>query len=68
MSEKEATLNQGEEPRSTPHHVRIPGFLVDDDIGLGDVVKKVTYAVGIRPCGSCEKRAEALNRWMRFSG
>jgi len=49
------------------HRVRLPGFLIEDDIGLGDVVKRVTYAMGIKPCGGCEKRAAALNRWMHFS-
>lgn len=51
-----------------PHRVRLPGFITnDDEIGLGDVVSRVTYAVGIRPCGGCERRAAALNRWMVFS-
>jgi hypothetical protein len=36
-------------------------------MGLGDVIKKTTYAMGIRPCGGCERRAAALNRWMSFS-
>lgn len=50
-----------------PHRVHLPGFLVDEDIGLGDVVKRATYAVGIKPCGGCEKRAAAMNQWMVFS-
>ena len=25
-----------------PHQVRLPGFVADDDIGLGDVVKRAT--------------------------
>jgi hypothetical protein len=50
------------------HRVRLPGFVSDEDIGLGDVVKRMTYAVGFRPCGGCEKRAGALNSWMTFSG
>jgi hypothetical protein len=51
-----------------PHRVRLPGFMVEEDMGLGDVVKRVTYAMGIKPCGGCETRAAALNRWMVFSG
>jgi hypothetical protein len=35
---------------------------------LGDVIKRATYAIGIRACGGCERRASALNRWMVFSG
>jgi hypothetical protein len=49
------------------HRVRLPGFLIEEEIGLGDVIKKTTYAMGIKPCGGCEKRAAALNRWMSFS-
>ena len=49
------------------HRVRLPGFLIEDQTGLGDLIKKSTYAMGIKPCGGCEKRAAALNRWMTFS-
>jgi len=51
-----------------PYRVRLPGFISDSDIGLGDVIKRATYAVGIKPCGGCARRAAALNRWMVFSG
>jgi hypothetical protein len=50
------------------HRVHLPGFITDEDIGLGDVVKRMTYAVGIRHCGGCAQRAAALNRWLVFSG
>jgi hypothetical protein len=52
-----------------PHRVRLPGFISNDneDIGLGDVVKRVTYAMGIKPCGGCERRTAVLNRWMVFT-
>jgi hypothetical protein len=55
-------------PRKRPYEVRLPGFTADRDIGLGDAVKKLTYAAGITPCGGCERRAAALNRWVRFAG
>jgi hypothetical protein len=48
--------------------LRIPGFLNDDDIGLGDAVKELTTAIGIRPCGECERRAAKLNRWLVLKG
>lgn len=51
-----------------PYRVRLPGFVSDQDIGLGDVVTRATSLFGIRPCGGCERRAAALNRWMVFSG
>jgi len=30
--------------------------------GVGDVVAGATKAVGIKPCGACQKRQAALNR------
>jgi hypothetical protein len=50
-----------------PHRIRLPGFVTDEDIGLGDAIKHVTYALGIRPCGGCERRAAALNRRFVFT-
>ena len=69
MKKKQTTEGRtsGEKLQHQPHHVRLPGFLIDEEIGLGDVVKRITYAMGIKPCGGCEKRAAALNQWMRFS-
>lgn len=57
--------DKGERP---PHQMRLPGFIADEDVGLGDVVKRMTYAVGIRPCSGCAQRAAILNRWLVFSG
>jgi len=31
-------------------------------LGLGDAIKRVTTAVGIKPCKACRKRAEKLNQ------
>ncbi|HYG80227.1 MAG TPA: hypothetical protein VD861_07565 [Pyrinomonadaceae bacterium] len=64
-SKSDAAANKSER---RPHRVRLPGFVSDEDVGLGDVIKRATYAVGIKPCGGCERRAAALNRWMVFSG
>jgi hypothetical protein len=50
-----------------PFRIRLPAFVRDEEIGLGDVVKRVTYAAGIRPCAGCEKRAAALNRRVVFT-
>jgi hypothetical protein len=57
-----------DKPKSESSPVRLPGFLNEKDIGLGDVIKRVTSYVGITPCGSCQARAAALNRWFLFSG
>lgn len=54
------------ETTSSHHKVRLPGFLIEDEIGLGDVIKRATSAIGIRPCTGCQRRAEKLNRWMTF--
>jgi hypothetical protein len=51
-----------------PYRVRLPGFIRDEDIGLGDVIKHATSAIGISPCDDCAKRAAMLNHWMVFSG
>lgn len=48
--------------------VRLPGFLVRQEVGLGDAIKKVTGTFGIKPCGGCQRRAATLNRWMSFRG
>ena len=54
--------------RREPYRVRLPGFVSDKDVGLGDAIKRATSTVGIRPCGGSGRRAAALNRWMGFSG
>jgi len=59
--------DQNRVAKAGPYRVRLPGFIRDEEIGLGDVVKRATYAMGIRPCGGCEARASALNRWMVFT-
>jgi hypothetical protein len=50
-----------------PRRVRLPGFVKDEEIGLGDAIKRVTYAFGVQPCGGCQQRAAALNRFMVFT-
>jgi len=68
MKEKEKTTAAAAGETAPPaHRVRLPGFVIEEEIGLGDVVKRATYAMGIKPCSGCEKRAAALNRWMVFS-
>lgn len=34
--------------------------------GVGDVVAKITKAVGIKPCGGCAKRRAAMNQAVPF--
>ena len=64
---KQEENKQADDIKYQPHRVRLPGFIKDEEIGLGDAIKRVTYAMGINPCGGCEKRATALNRWVTFT-
>ena len=50
-----------------PYRIRLPGFLIEQEVGLGNAIQRVTYAMGIKHCGGCEKRAAALNRRIIFS-
>jgi len=63
-SESNDSPDQSELP---PHRVRLPGFITDEGIGLGDAIKRATSYFGIQPCGGCEYRAATLNRWMVFT-
>jgi hypothetical protein len=68
MQEEEPRENQVNKNEVQPYRVRLPGFITDKEIGLGDIIKRATSAVGVRPCGGCEQRAAVLNRWVVFSG
>ena len=68
MGEKAKKTSVARKDKRQPYQVHLPGFITDEDIGLGDVIKRATSAVGIRPCGGCQRRAAALNRWFTFSG
>jgi hypothetical protein len=63
-SESNDTQDYGEH---RPHRVRLPGFVSDEEIGLGDVIHRATSYLGKQPCAACERRAAALNRWMVFT-
>jgi hypothetical protein len=67
MEQEEAKDDQRQQRERHPYRVHLPGFIKDEEVGLGDVIKRVTYAVGITPCGGCERRAGTLNRWLVFS-
>ena len=51
-----------------PRQLRLPGFVADEPIGLGDVIKRATSAIGIKPCGGCAERAAYLNGRVVFGG
>ena len=66
MTKKAAPNVRADDTDDAAYRVRLPGFLVDDEVGLGDVIKRTTSYIGIKPCGGCQRRARALNRWMVF--
>jgi len=68
MKAKKPKTKTVEKTQHQPYRVRLPGFIADEDVGLGELIKRVTSAAGIKPCGGCQQRANTLNRWMVFSG
>lgn len=68
MRPDKPTARRANEGEPVAHEVRLPGFSAETVIGLGDVIKRTTSLVGIRPCGSCRERAASLNRWVAFTG
>ena len=68
MDEYERTDGAARNRRGARYHVRIPGFISDEDLGLGNAIRRVTDAAGIKSCGGCQRRAAALNRWLAFTG
>jgi len=62
--ERTETTNASDRPA---HEVRLPGFVTDEQVGLGEAIGRLTSYIGVRPCGGCKRRAAALNRWMVFN-
>jgi len=67
MKKQKPAADHSNKTEGQPYRMRLPGF-INEDIGLGDVVKRVTSAAGIKPCGGCQRRAAALHRWLVLSG
>jgi hypothetical protein len=68
MTEHDQTNQPSPRGEAARYRVRLPGFIAEDEEnGLGDVIKRVTYAFGIPACGGCERRATALNSWLAFT-
>jgi hypothetical protein len=57
---------QKEQPKAEPgpRRISLPGWMVNEEVGLGDALERAIYRVGIRPrgCAGCKQRAAALNR------
>lgn len=61
------TAKDSPKPPRRPFAVRLPGFVADHDIGLGDAITRAGRAVGLRACGGCARRAALLNRMLVFT-
>jgi hypothetical protein len=60
--------DEGSNTAPARYRVRLPGFVSDEDLGLGDALTRATSSFGMRPCGGCRRRAATLNRWVTFAG
>ncbi|MBV7326986.1 hypothetical protein KFU94_01735 [Chloroflexi bacterium TSY] len=67
MTKSDAGNDSPDPSEQSAKQVRLPGFITDEEIGLGDVIKRAMSYIGVKPCGGCEKRAALLNRWMVFN-
>jgi hypothetical protein len=67
MAKANKSDHPAEHSERLPYRVRLPGFIAEREVGLGDAVKRATSYVGIKSCGGCEGRANALNRRLVFS-
>jgi hypothetical protein len=67
MATKETERTETDKQASQPFRVRLPGFIVQDQVGLGDVIKRATYVMGFTLCAACEKRVAWLNRSVIFT-
>lgn len=62
MSNEDLSGDQG------AYRIRLPGFITEEEVGLGDLIKRATSSVGIKPCGGCSARADKLNTWVIIAG
>lgn len=47
------------------HEVRLPlPGIPQEGIGVGDLIKRMTDVLHIKPCRGCERRRQVLNRWV----
>ncbi len=47
--------------------VSVP-FHLEQDVGLGDALERLTSKLGIEACEACQARSAALNRYVVFTG
>jgi hypothetical protein len=49
-------------PGRQARYIRVPGFVAERDVGLGDLIGLATRMAGVAPCRGCAERAARLNR------
>ncbi len=67
MNMEEGASKYAAQAERQAYRVRMPGFIIEEDVGLGDVIKRATSSLGIQPCRGCTRRAATFNRWLVFS-
>jgi len=68
MHDRDADRHEAEPHEGQPYRARLPGFVTDESIGLGDALARGSHTFGVTPCDGCRRRAAALNRWLVFTG
>lgn len=61
-------MSYEQDPNYPPQPVRIPIPGVQQSVGLGDAIARMTHALGIRQCEACKRRQEWLNHRIRLGG
>jgi hypothetical protein len=51
----------------TAYTIRVPTFVFGHEMGLGDILKRISTSLGVGPCARCDERAACLNSWLRFA-
>ena len=49
------------------YRMHLPGFLAEEEVGLGDVVKRTASYFWIKLGEGCKRRTAMLNRWLVFT-
>jgi hypothetical protein len=64
MNIKDARKEQEQpKPAKAPHQISLPGWIsTEEELGLGEAMKRVFYRAGIKACEGCNRRAAALDR------
>lgn len=68
MADELADEDKQESRPAPARTMRLPGFVPETDVGLGDVISRAASYMNIRPCDGCAQRAERLNQMMTFTG